>query len=426
MKYRKRVADQLLADKMKSFGGVLIEGVKGCGKTTTAKQFAKSIVEFEDEDVRDNLLQIASIHPSDLLKGEKPRLFDEWQDAPKIWGAIRKSIDDEQLIGAYILTGSSSNKVRTPHTGTLRIDRMKMYPMSLYESGDSNGQVSLRELFDHPDSFSSCQSDLDIDHLKYVICRGGWPSIFNIREDRAKLRVAESLFRQTCEVDISNIDDTTRDPERAKQILRSYGRNLCTLASKKTILADVSEVRETSINTLNDYIEALEKLNVICDVNAWNPAIRSKTAIRSSVKRNLVDPSVAAAALGIGPDYLSKDYQMFGFLFESLCLRDLKIYSEPMDGEVSYYHDRNGLEADAVVHLGDGRFALAEVKLGGNEIEKGAENLNKIEELIRKHNSMERQNPMRLPDLKIVLTGTQYGFRRDDGVFVIPIGCLKD
>lgn len=426
MKYRKRTADKLLQNNLKSFGAVLIEGVKGCGKTTTAKQIARSVVEFEDEDVRDNLLQIAEVHPSDLLKGEKPRLFDEWQDAPKIWGAVRKSIDDENLIGAYILTGSSSNKVKTPHTGTMRITRMKMYPMSLYESGDSNGTVSLKELFDHPDSFKGCHSDLNVDRLKYVICRGGWPSTFNIKEDKDKLRVARSLFAQTCEVDINNIDEKKRDAERTRQILRSYARNICTLATKKTILADVTQARETSINTLNDYTEALEKLNIICDVDAWNPAIRSKTAIRSSAKRNLVDPSIAAAALEITPDYLSKDYQIFGFLFESLCIRDLKIYSEPMEGNVAYYHDRNDVEADAVVHLGDGRFALIEVKLGENEVDKGAKNLNKIEELIREKNTTERQNPMRLPDLKIVLTGTEYGYRREDGVFVIPIGCLKD
>lgn len=426
MKYRKRIADKLLENNLKSFGGVLIEGVKGCGKTTTAKRMAKSVVEFEDEDVRDNLLEIAEVHPSDLLKGERPRLFDEWQDAPKIWGAVRKSIDDEQLIGAYILTGSSSNKVKTPHTGTLRIERMKMYPMSLYESGDSNGTVSLKELFDHPDKFTYCKSDLTIDRLKYVICRGGWPSTFNIINDEDKLRVAKSLFEQTYNVDINNIDGKNRDPERTKQILRSYSRNICTLATKKTILADVSQTRETSTNTLNDYIAALEKLNIITDVEAWNPAIRSKTAIRSSEKRNLVDPSIAAAALGISPDYLSRDYQIFGFLFESLCIRDLKVYSEPLDGSVSYYHDRNDVEADAVVHLGDGRFALIEVKLGANEVDKGAKNLNTIERLIKERNEKERQNPMRLPDLKIILTGTEYGYRRQDGVFVIPLGCLKD
>lgn len=426
MKYRKRIADKLLENNLKSFGGVLIEGVKGCGKTTTAKRMAKSVVEFEDEDVRDNLLEIAEVHPSDLLKGERPRLFDEWQDAPKIWGAVRKSIDDEQLIGAYILTGSSSNKVKTPHTGTLRIERMKMYPMSLYESGDSNGTVSLKELFDHPDKFTYCKSDLTIDRLKYVICRGGWPSTFNIINDEDKLRVAKSLFEQTYNVDINNIDGKNRDPERTKQILRSYSRNICTLATKKTILADVSQTRETSTNTLNDYIAALEKLNIITDVEAWNPAIRSKTAIRSSEKRNLVDPSIAAAALGISPDYLSRDYQIFGFLFESLCIRDLKVYSEPLDGSVAYYHDRNDVEADAVVHLGDGRFALIEVKLGANEVDKGAKNLNTIERLIKERNEKERQNPMRLPDLKIILTGTEYGYRRQDGVFVIPLGCLKD
>lgn len=426
MKYRKRIADKILKTNLDSFGGVLIEGVKGCGKTTTAKQFARSVVEFQDENERDNLLRIANIHPSDLLDGERPRLFDEWQDAPKIWGTIRKSIDDEQLIGAYILTGSSSNRVETPHTGTLRINRMKMYPMSLYESGDSNGKVSLKQLFDDPLSFEGCKSDLTFDRLKYVVCRGGWPSIFNIKDDENKLNVARSLFRQTCDVDINNIDKKKRSSSRTEKILKSYSRNICTFASKKTILQDISQSQNTSENTYNDYVEALEKMNIICDVEAWCPAIRSKTAIRSSPKRNLVDPSIAAAALGIGPEYFVKDYQLMGFMFESMCIRDLKIYSEPLGGRVSYYHDRNGLEADAVVHIDDGRFALIEIKTGESEIDEGADHLNTIERLIIEHNKTEKQNPLRVPDLKIVLTGTQYGYRRDDNVLVIPIGCLKD
>ena len=407
---------------MRAFGGVLIEGVKGCGKTTTAKRCAKSVIEFQNEDERDNLLLIANNHPSDLLKGEKPILFDEWQDAPKIWGSIRKSIDDEQLIGAYLLTGSSSNKVKTPHTGTLRISRMKMYPMSLYESGDSSGEVSLIDLFNKKGNFQTCHSNLNIDDIKYLICRGGWPSTFNIENKEDKLLIAKSLFKQTCEVDINNISDKKRNSKTTEKILRSYSRNLCTLANDKTIYEDCG----IASKTLNEYLVDLEKLNIVCDIDAWCPAIRSRDAIRASNKRNLVDPSIATSALGLTPEYFSKDYQTLGFLFESLCIRDLKIYSSAYDGDVSYYHDRYGLEADAVLHLNDGRFALIEIKLGQNQVDEGAKHLIEIEKLIEEHNKKEKQNRLRTPDLKIVITATEYGYIRDDGVYVIPITCLKD
>ena len=407
---------------MRAFGGVLIEGVKGCGKTTTAKRCAKSVIEFQNEDERDNLLLIANNHPSDLLKGEKPILFDEWQDAPKIWGSIRKSIDDEQLIGAYLLTGSSSNKVKTPHTGTLRISRMKMYPMSLYESGDSSGEVSLIDLFNKKGNFQTCHSNLNIDDIKYLICRGGWPSTFNIENKEDKLLIAKSLFKQTCEVDINNISDKKRNSKTTEKILRSYSRNLCTLANDKTIYEDCG----IASKTLNEYLVDLEKLNIVCDIGAWCPAIRSRDAIRASNKRNLVDPSIATSALGLTPEYFSKDYQTLGFLFESLCIRDLKIYSSAYDGDVSYYHDRYGLEADAVLHLNDGRFALIEIKLGQSQVDEGAKHLIEIEKLIEEHNKKEKQNRLRTPDLKIVITATEYGYIRDDGVYVIPITCLKD
>lgn len=421
-KYINRITDELLEKNLSAFGGVLIEGVKGCGKTTTAKKYAKSYVEFQDEEQRDMLISLANDHPSELLEGEKPRLFDEWQDAPKIWGAIRKSIDDNQLIGAYILTGSSSNKVSTPHTGTLRISRMKMYPMSLYESKDSNGNVSLKDLFENNVNNKSFKSDLTFNDLKYLICRGGWPSTLQIQSKESRLMVAKSLFRQTCDVDINNISDSKRSNITTEKILKSYARNICTLASKKTIYQDCG----ISENTFNEYLDDLEKLNIVCDISAWNPAIRSKDAIRSSNKRNLVDPSIAVAALGIKPEYFIHDYQIMGFLFESLVIRDLKVYSAKLGGQVSYYHDRYGLEADAVLHLEDGRFALIEIKLGQSEIEKGAQNLNEIERLIIEHNKTETQNKLRLPDLKLIITGTELGYKREDGIYIVPIGCLKD
>lgn len=425
MDYLKRVADDQLALKMEAFGAALILGPKGCGKTTTGKQFAKSFVEFQDEDQRENLLLIANTKPSELLKGEKPILFDEWQDAPKIWGAIRKDVDDTGEVGQYILTGSSAAVVDTPHTGTLRISRMKMYPMSLCESGESNGTVSLAKLFENPAAFESCSSDLTVDGIKFVICRGGWPGSLRGKTERAQLAVARDLFQQTCEVDISKVDNIKRNPVWANTILKSYSRNLCTLAETKTIIGDVTATCALSRQTYFDYVSGFEKLMIIEDVDAWNPVIRSKTSIRSSKKRNFIDPSIAAAALNVSPDYFSKDYKTLGFLFESLCMRDLKVYSSANGGRLSYYHDRFNLEADAVLHLEDGRYALIEFKLGQSEIEEAAHHLCKIERLITEYNKKEAQVPLRLPDLKIIITGTKYGYVRPDGVYVIPIGCLS-
>ena len=426
MEYKKRIIDNELDLKLEAFGATLIVGPKGCGKTTSAKQKAKSYVEFQDEEQRENLLAVAEAAPSKLLIGDKPRLFDEWQDAPKLWGAIRKSVDDLGENGLYILTGSSSKEVDTPHTGTLRISKLKMYPMSLYESEESNGSVSLSELFDHPENFDGCISELSVDGLIFAICRGGWPHSLSNKTDRAKLEVAKDLYRQTYSTDISNIDNTKRNPRWAQEILRSYSRNLCTLAESNTIFGDVKSNFDISQNTFYDYVQALEKLYIIEDIDAWCPAIRSKTAIRSSKKRNLIDPSIAVAAMGLSPQYFNTDFKTLGFLFESLCIRDLKIYSSAFDGDMCYYRDRYGLAADGVLRLNDGRYALIEFKLGAKQIEEGAKHLLEIERLIDQYNQKEKQCPLRLPDLKIVITGTEYGYRRPDGVFVIPIGCLKD
>ncbi len=425
MEYKARIADILLAEKLESFGATLVTGPKGCGKTTTAKQKAKSVIEFQDEDKRDDYLSVANTQPSRLLIGDNPRLFDEWQDAPKIWGAIRKSVDDLQETGLYILTGSTSQNVETPHTGTLRISTMKMYPMSLYESGESNGTVSLKDLFDDPESFEGCKSDLNIDGIIYAICRGGWPSVFKIKSEKARLNIAKDLFDQTVNNDISNVDKVKRNPVWAETILRSYARNMCTQADTKTIFADARATTGMSESTFFDYISALEKLYIIEDIDAWCPSIRSKTAIRATKKKNLIDPSIAVAALNLSPEYFNSDFRTLGYLFESLCFRDLRIYSSLQRGRMSYYRDRYGLEADAVLHLGDGRYAIIEIKLGSNEIEYGAEHLNEIERLIIHHNEKEKQVPLRIPDLKIVLTGTEYGYKRDDGVFVIPLACLR-
>ena len=423
--YRKRITDSALKVKLEAFGATLIVGPKGCGKTTTGKYFAKSYIEFQDEDARDRLLAVAENMPSKLLIGDKPRLFDEWQDAPKIWGAIRKDVDDTGLKGQYILTGSSSQKVETAHTGTLRISTLRMFPMSLYESGESSGTVSLMDLFDGKD-IEWEESKLKIDDLIYAICRGGWPQSIDVENREAALSIAYDLFYQTCHTDISNISHVKRNPLWAERLLRSYSRNICTLAETKTIFSDTSQTTEISKPTFYDYFHDLEDLYIIDELPAWCPAIRSKEAIRSSNKRNLVDPSIAVAALGLSPDYFNTDFKTLGFLFESLCIRDLKIYSSGMNGEVSYYHDRYGLEADAVLHLKDGRYALIEFKLGSKEIDMGAEHLCKIERLIAEYNKKEKQVPLRLPDLKLVITATEYGYKREDGVYVIPIGCLKN
>ena len=325
-------------------------------------------------------------------------LFDEWQDAPKVWGAVRKSVDDTQKTGQYILTGSTSKDIDVPHTGTMRISRLQMFPMSLFESGESNGTVSIIDLFDNPEGFDGCHSDLDVDGIIHAICRGGWPSAVNIPRASDSLAIASDLFEQTCEVDSSKVDGVKRNPLVMKQLLCSYSRNICQLTDNKTIIADV---------------------------NAWCPAIRSKTVIRASPKKNLIDPSIAVAALGIGPKYFNGDFKTLGYLFESLCIRDLKIYSSKHGGTVSYYHDRYGLEADAVLHLSDGRYALCEIKLGQKDVDEGAAHLLKIESLIRENNATAKI-PIREPDLKIVITGTEYGYRRDDGVFVIPIATMRD
>ena len=423
--YRNRITDSALELKLEAFGATLIVGPKGCGKTTTAKHFANSYIEFQDEDARERLLSVAENMPSKLLIGDKPRLFDEWQDAPKIWGAIRKDVDDTGLKGQYILTGSSSQKVETAHTGTLRISTLRMFPMSLYESGESSGTVSLMDLFNGKD-IEWEESKLTIDDLIYAICRGGWPQSIDVENREAALSIASDLFYQTCHTDMSNISHVKRNPLWAERLLRAYSRNICTLAETKTIFSDTSSTTELSKTTFYDYFQDLEDLYIIDELPAWCPAIRSREAIRSSNKRNLVDPSIAVAALGLSPDYFNTDFKTLGFLFESLCIRDLKIYSSGMNGDVSYYHDRYGLEADAVLHLKDGRYALIEFKLGSKEIDMGAAHLCKIERLIEEYNKKGKQVPLRLPDLKLVITATEYGYKREDGVYVIPIGCLKN
>lgn len=425
MKYKNRIADYILEEKLKTFGGVLIIGPKGCGKTTSAKKYAKSFIELHDEEMRDKYIQTAAISPNRLLIGDKPKLIDEWQDIPKIWGAIRKSIDDSQEVGLYILTGSSSQEVNTPHSGTTRISRMQMLPMSLYEEEISNGSVSLLHLFNTNEAID-CESTASMNDIIFALCRGGWPSHYKVTDENLKLNIPFDMVTQICNVDINTINGVKRNPIIAESILRTYARNICTNSTLKTMFDDVAANHLISQPTFNEYVSALEKLFVIENIPAWSPNIRSGSVIRVTHKRNFIDPSIAVAVLGISPEYFNNDFKTLGFLFESLCIRDLKIYSSKLKGRVSFYRDKYGLEVDAVLHLQNGKYALIEIKLGVSEIEKAAANLNKIEKLIIEKNQESKKELIRKPDLKIILTASEYGYKRPDGVYVIPIGCLKD
>lgn len=429
MKYYERVADKMLQDRLEAFGAILIEGPKWCGKTTTAAQQAKSILKMQDPDVAEDLLITAETTPSLLLKGEQPRLIDEWQDAPVLWDAVRTAVDNAGgKPGEYILTGSNTvDRTKIKHTGTGRITRMKMLPMSLWESKDSSGEVSLMELFNNPNyDIDGAMSTLDIPDLIYVACRGGWPVTLQMPPQHATM-IAKDYVNTICENDISSVDGHQRNPKIAKQILRSYARNISTLAKKSNLLEDVISSKEISISmdTFDDYVRALERLFVIQDIDAWCPAIRSKTALRSGPKRCFVDPSIAAAAMNLYPEGLELQLKTFGFIFEQLCVRDLKAYTANFNSTVSYYHDRYDLEVDLVLHLEDERYALIECKLGSREIEEGAKHLCQVHNLIIEHNKKETQNPLREPDLKIILTGGKMAYTRPDGVKVIPIGCLR-
>ena len=430
MKYLHRIADNVLKERLEAFGAVLIEGPKWTGKTTTAEQQAKSVLRLQDPDKREENLTTATTMPSLLLKGKLPRLIDEWQDAPMLWDAVRMAVDKSGGIpGQYILTGSNTvDKEKIFHSGIGRISRMKMFPMSLWESGDSSGEVSLKELFDNPNyDIDGITSKLDIPSLIRVACRGGWPVTLQMPE-KAGMMIAYDYVNSVCEVDISSIDGKRRNPKVAKQIMRSYARNISTVAKKTSILADIISSGDITLtqDTLDDYIRMLEKLFVIQDIDAWCPAIRSKTAIRSQPKRSFCDPSIAIAAMGVNAEGLESQLKTFGFIFEQMCARDLRAYTPGFGNHLSYYRDRYGLESDLVLHLDDGRYALIECKLGSREIEDGSKHLLEIKRLIQEANKMERQVPLREPDLMIILTGGSMAYTRPDGVKVIPLACLRD
>lgn len=428
MNYLQRTTDKLLRLNLDTFGAVLIEGPKWCGKTTTAEKQAKSVLKLQDPDTREAYLTTAAVKPSLLLKGETPRLIDEWQVAPVLWDAVRTAVDTRNEVGQFILTGSNSvNDSTIMHSGTGRIARMQMYPMSLFESQESNGKISLTELFNNPSlDIDGITSDMTIEKLIFAACRGGWPATLKLTTDESRLRVAVDYVNSVCKVDISTVDKVNRDANLARLILRAYSRNISTLAKKKNIREDVNANMECSERTFDDYVAALSKLYVIEDIQAWSPAIRSASAIRNGLKRGFSDPSIAVASLGLTPRILEQDLKTFGFIFECMCIRDLKAYSQAMDGVMSYYHDRYDLEADGVLHLGDGRYALIEFKLGSKEIEEGASHLLKIKELVEEFNKKSKQVQLRLPDLLIVITGGVMAYTRPDGVKIIPLACLRD
>lgn len=422
--YRDRIADKLLEEKLDAMGAVLIEGPKACGKTTTAEQQAKSILYMDDPDTMVQNLQLAETNIRRLLQGDMPRLIDEWQIAPQLWDAVRFETDHRKNDGLFILTGSAvpADDSKIHHTGAGRFAWLTMRPMSLWESGESSGDVSLGELFSHPEKVDGTNS-LTMENVAFAICRGGWPKSVNKKTAKAALSQVKEYFEAIIRSDISRVDGVDRDQHRAKRLMRSYARLQGAMAGIPTIVADMktNEPEGMSDETVVSYIKALKKIFVIEDMPAWNPNLRSKTAIRTSDTRYFVDPSIAIAALGLGPDDLLNDLETMGLLFETLCVRDLRVYADANDGDVFHYRDKNGLECDAVVHLRNGSYGLIEIKLGGETlIEEGASNLNSLANMID-------TTKMKKPSFKMVLTAVgQYAYLRTDGVMVVPIGCMKD
>ncbi|MBR2194722.1 MAG: ATP-binding protein [Salinivirgaceae bacterium] len=422
--YRPRIADQMLAARLRRKGAVLVEGPKWCGKTTTAEQQAASILYMADPMRKQQNLQAAKMNVQQLLTGGTPRLIDEWQIAPSLWDSVRFEVDHRGGWGHFILTGSSvppsANEIF--HSGTGRFAKLKMRTMSLFESGDSTGAVSLSDLFDAEKKPLSGSSKIDINRLAYLICRGGWPGALDLNETDA-LAQAFDYYDVVCDSDISRVDDVQRDPQRVRLLLRSYARHQGTMATIGTILEDLKANESSSLsdNTVYDYIKALKKIFVIEDMPAWNPNIRSKTAIRTSDNHYFIDPSIATAALGASPDDLLNDLETMGLMFETLVVRDLRVYTDALDGQVFHYRDKKGLECDAVVHLRNGSYGLIEIKLGGdNLIDDGAKSLVKLAADID-------TSRMKSPSFMMVLTGVgDFPYQRDDGVLVVPIGCLKD
>lgn len=424
MEYRERIADQMLRDKLGAMGAVLIEGPKACGKTTTAEQQAKSIMYIDNPLKQAQYKKMAEMDISFLLNGDTPRLIDEWQQIPQLWDAIRFTVDHRDGDGHFILTGSavpvSTEEIH--HSGTGRFGWLTMRPMSLWESGESSGAISLAQLFAAPEMIAA-NNETTIESLAFSICRGGWPKSIQKETEKTALMQAKEYYKAIVNNDISRVDNVKRDPERVRRLMRSYARHQGSQASIGTIKADIStnEPKDVSDETINSYISALRKIFVIEDMPAWNPNLRSKTAVRTSDTRYYVDPSVGVAALGLGPNDLINDLNTMGLFFETMCIRDLRVYADALDGSVYHYRDSNGLECDAVVHLQNGSYGLIEIKLGGERlIEEGAKTLTALSNIID-------TTKMKSPSFRMVLTGVgEFAYRRQDGIYVVPIGCLKD
>lgn len=423
MEYKHRIADGILEKKLRSKGAVLIEGPKWCGKTTTAEQQARSILYMDNPASFESNLQMAEIDPGILLEGDTPRLVDEWQLAPKLWDTMRFEVDHRHQVGQFILTGSAvpSDEESMKHSGTGRFSWLTMRPMSLYESGESNGKVSLSHLFESRENIVATNS-LRIDDIAFLICRGGWPFACSLQGDAA-LAQAFDYVDAVIKKDVSRVDGTNRNITTTRLLMRSYARNQGSQATIGTIVADMmtNDENEIGIKTAGSYLDALRKIFVIEDSEAWNPNLRSKTAIRTANTRYFIDPSIGTAVLGLGPKDLINDLNTMGLFFETLCVRDLRIFADALDGQVFHYRDKSGLECDAVIHLRNGRYGLVEIKLGGDRlINEGTSNLLALVDKIN-------TDKMKEPSFLMVLTGTgDFAYRRKDGVYVVPIGCLKD
>ena len=421
--YKARIVDNMLKEKLEAKGAVVIEGPKWCGKTTTAMQVAGSILRMDEPRNREANIQMAEIDPGQLLKGDAPRLIDEWQIAPKLWDATRYEVDTRGKEGQFILTGSAVpvESEEITHSGTGRFTWLLMRPMSLYESGDSTGEVSLQNLFERPDRIAGT-NDFDIDRLAFLICRGGWPYAVGMKEKPSLLQ-AEDYYEAVIKSDINRADGVSKNPERVKRLMRSFARNQGTQISNTMLRDDIISNDTESLNedTIASYINALKNIFVVEDMAAWNPNLRSKTSIRTSETRYYVDPSIAVAALGIGPKDLTNDLNTMGLLFETLCVRDLRVYAESIGGTVLHYRDKSGLECDTVIHLKNGRYGLAEIKLGGQKlIEEGVKNLQSLS------NKIDTSKMLAPSFLMIVIGIGEFAYRREDGIFIVPIGCLKN
>ena len=422
--YRPRIADQLLAESLEALGAVLVQGTKWCGKTTTSVHHANSVLYMDDPTQKAQNLALAQTNIKQLLAGATPRVIDEWELAPELWDAARFEVDHrDEHVGQFIFTGSSvpkeKDKEKMFHSGAGRFDWITMRPMSLWESGDSTGDVSITDLFDG--AMPEGTSSVDLDRLAFLTCRGGWPGALTLSENAA-LHVSRAYIKAVVNSDINRVDDVKRDPDLMLRIIRSLARNQGEQIPYTTIRADVinNEKVQLSDDTVESYVKVLKKIFLEEDMRAWNPNLRSKTAIRTTDTRYFVDPSIATAALGLGPKDLINDLIDFGFYFETLAVRDLRVYADALDGEVFHYRDKNGLECDAVLHRRNGSYGLIEIKIGGaDNIEKGAKTLKDLASKID-------TTKMKAPSFMMVVTGIgQYAYRRPDGVCVVPIGCLK-